>query len=144
MINTSGDILIAVNTLNRIKKRLPEMVNLGMRRWGKILEKNMKASAQQSGIKNFTGTTQRTGIRYEQGKRSKTGFLFMRLYLIYLDSMKPHYVSISLRRTRILAWARQAGNRTLRRKARMVEKDSIELKGGSKKVKNKNISSDKE
>ena len=49
----------------------------------------------------------------------------MSLYLVYLDAMKPHFVSVSLRRSRILAWARQADNRTLRKKARMVESKTI-------------------
>lgn len=122
MINTSGDIAIAVNTLNRVKKNLPKMVRLGMQRWGRILERDMKAAAKSAGITNFTGTAQGKGIRYEQGQRSDSGFLFMRLYMVYLDSMRPHYVAISMRRTRILAWAKQARSPVFRKNAREIEK----------------------
>lgn len=125
IINTTGDLFNAVTSLNRIKKRLPMMVRKGMMRWGKILVRDMKLSARKSGIKRFTGTLQTLGIRWEQGVRSDTGYLFMRLYSIYLDSMAPHYVSITQRRTRLMAWAKVARSPNIRRKARMVEKREL-------------------
>ena len=125
IIKTSGDLFSAVTSLNRIKKRLPAMVRKGMIRWGKILARDMKLSARKVGIKRFSGTLQGLGIRWEQGVRSDTGYLFMRLYSIYLDSMAPHYVNITRRRTRLLAWAKLARRTTIRRKARMVEKREL-------------------
>lgn len=46
-ISTPGDLDYAVKTLNRIKRQLPEMTRLGMRRWGNILVKDMKNAAKQ-------------------------------------------------------------------------------------------------
>ena len=94
-------------------------------RWGRILVRDMKLSARKAKIKPFTGTLQGLGIRWEQGVKSDTGYLFMRLYAIYLDSMAPHYVNITRRRTRMLAWAKTATKSTIRRKARMVEKRKL-------------------
>ena len=125
IIKTSGDLFAAVTTLNRIKKRLPMMVRKGMMRWGKILERDMKLSARKAGIKRFSGTLQELGIRWEQRKKGDTGYLFMRLYAVYLDSMAPHYVNITRRRTRLLAWAKIARSPNIRRKARMVEKREL-------------------
>jgi len=125
VITTQGDLFNAATTLNRIKRRLPMMVRKGMMRWGKILAKDMKLSARRSGIKQFTGTLQGLGIRWEQGVRSDTGYLFMRLYAVYLDSMAPHYVNVTRRRTRLLAWAKIAGSPNIRRKARMVDKREL-------------------
>ena len=121
IINTQGDLFNAVTTLNRIKKRLPEMTRLGMQRWGRILVRDLKLSARRAKIKQFSGTLQGLGIRWEQKKKGNTGYLFMRLYAIYLDSMKPHYVSVHRRRTRLLAWAKISRSSSIRRKATMVE-----------------------
>lgn len=125
IISTQGDLFRAVTTLNRIKTRLPDMTRLGMRRWGNILARDMKVSAVRAKIKPFTGTLQDTGIRWEQGVRSDIGYLFMRLYAIYLDSMAPHYVNITRRRTRLLAWGKMARVSTIKRKANMVEKGEL-------------------
>ncbi|KKL07122.1 hypothetical protein LCGC14_2589180 [marine sediment metagenome] len=125
IIKTSGDLFSAVTTLNRIKRRLPMMVRKGMMRWGKILARDMKLSARKAGIKKFSGTLQGLGIRWEQGVRSDTGYLFMRLYAVYLDSMAPHYVNITRRRSRLLIWAKKAKSLNTRRKARMVEKREL-------------------
>lgn len=125
IIKTSGDLFNAVKTLNRIRKRLPIMTRKAMMRWGNILARDMKLAARKVGLKRFSGVLQGPGIRWEQGKRSDTGYLFMRLYAIYLDSMRPHYVSVTRRRTRLLAWAKLARSSTIRRKARMVEKRKL-------------------
>jgi len=125
IISTQGDFFRAAMTLNRMKKRLPRMVRKGMMRWGKILARDMKVSARIAGINQFTGTLQTTGIRYEQGPRSNVGHLFMRLYGIYLDSMAPHYVNVTRRRTRLLAWAKIARSTGIRRKAGMIEKGEL-------------------
>lgn len=125
IVRTTGDLFNAVTALNRIKKRLPQMVRKGMMRWGRILVRDMKLSARRAGIREFTGTLQTLGIRWEQGVKSDTGYLFMRLYSIYLDSMVPHYVNVTRRRTRLLAWAKIARNPNIRRKARMIEKREL-------------------
>jgi hypothetical protein len=125
IIRTSGDLFNAVITLNRIKKQLPEMTRLAMMKWGNILARDMKNSAIQARIQKFSGTLQTTGIRWEQGTRSDTGYLFMRLYAVYLDSMKPHYVNVTRRRTRLLAWAKMSHNSTIRRKSRMIERGEL-------------------
>jgi hypothetical protein len=125
VISSPGELDTCLVTLDRIKKRLPQMTRVGMMRFGKILERDMKISARHSGIKKFTGESQDKGIRYEQNERSDVGFLFMKLYMIYLDSMRPHYVTISLRRKRILDWAKQSVSVDLRAKARLVERRKI-------------------
>ena len=125
IIKNTGDLFNAVTALNRIKKRLPKMTRKGMIRWGRILAKDMKLAARKSGIKRFSGTLQGLGIRWDQGVRSNTGYLFMRLYAIYLDSMAPHYVNVTRRRTRLLAWAKIARSQNIRRKARMVERREL-------------------
>ena len=125
IIKTTGDLKNAIISLNRIKKRLPKLTRLGMRRWGNILVRDMKLSARRAKIKDFKGVLQGVGIRWEQGVRSDTGYLFMRLYAIYLDSMAPHYVNITRRRTRLLAWAKLARVSTIRGKASMVEKREL-------------------
>ena len=129
VVKTSGELFNAVTSLNRIRKRLPTMVRKGMMRWGKILAKDMKLSARKVGIKRFSGTLQGLGIRWKQRVKRDTGYLFMRLYSIYLDSMRPHYVNVTRRRTRLLAWAKVARSSAIRRKARMVEKRELKKFG---------------
>lgn len=126
-IRTEGDLIYASRFLARIKDRLPAMSSKAMFRWGKILERDLKRSARLAGLKNFTGALQTTGIRYEQRPRGRTGYLFMRIYGVYQDSMKPpgHYVSIHRRRTRLLAWAKVAQNPNIRRRASLVEKGKM-------------------
>ena len=121
-IQTQGDVVNTVRSLNRIKKKMPQMTRLGMRRWGNILEKDMKTSARNARIGKFTGTLQGKGIRYEQGKRSDKGQLFIRLYGVYLDSMRPHFVNVTRRRTTLLTWAKRARSMSIRMKANEVSK----------------------
>lgn len=121
VISTAGDFFKAVRTLNRMGKRLPQMTRETMRKWGHILVKDTKAAALNADIKSFSNILQGKGIRWEQGRKSDEGYLFIRLYGIYLDSMSPHFVNITRRRTRLLAWAKQSRNGMIRKKARMVE-----------------------
>ena len=121
LVKTTGDLKNAVISLNRIKKKLPKMIRLGMKRWGNILARDMKLSARRANIKDFQGILQSTGIRWEQGVKSDTGFLFMRLYAIFLDSMSPKYVAVKRTRTVLLRWAKLARSPRIRRKAKMVE-----------------------
>jgi len=121
IITTAGDFVKAAATLKRMRNRLPQMTRLGMRRWGKILERDMKYAARQAGITNYTGLLQGKGIDYRQGKRSDKGYLFMRIYGIYLDGMNPHFVSVTRRRTRLLAWSLRARSSNIRTKAMAVQ-----------------------
>jgi hypothetical protein len=125
IINTSGDLIKGVKTLNRMKKRFPRMTILGMIRWGRILTRHMKNAVRNAGIQDFSGTLQGKGIRWEQGPRTPTGYLFIRLHGIYLDGMKPHYVNVNTRRTRLLMWAKTARNSRIRQRAHRVEKKEI-------------------
>jgi len=120
VINTAGDLFKAVRTLNRIRNKIPQMTREVMRKWGNVLVKDTKASAINADIKSFSGVLQGKGIRWEQGKKSNEGYLFIRLYGVYLDSMSPHFVSVTRRRTRLLAWAQRSRNMIIRKKARMI------------------------
>lgn len=125
VIATSGDLFKASESLGRMGNNLPMMSRSAMRRWGFMLAKDMQMSARRSGIQDFTGNTQERGIEWRQGPQSDWGYLFMRQYHLYLDSMKPHFVAINRRRTRLLAWAGQAQNAGIRRKAMLVEQEQM-------------------
>lgn len=129
IIRTSGDLIKAVHTLNRMKKRLPRMTVEGMGRWGKILERDVRRSARAAGIKDYSGTLlgegKGAGIRYEHHPRLERGELFIRDYGVALDTMRPHFVSVHRRRTRLLLWAKLASSGAIQRKALMVEKREI-------------------
>lgn len=120
-ITTAGDFIKAVNTLNRVKKTLPAMTIRGMHRWGKILEKHTKRAARDAGIADFSGLLSSRGIEYRQGPKSETGYLFIRLYGVYLDSMKPHFVNVTRTRTILLMWAMNARSGAIREKAFLVQ-----------------------
>lgn len=128
-ITTEGDLVNAVITLNRIKKNLPRMTREVMRKWGGIVVKDTKNSAIEAGIQSSSNVLMSKGIRWEQGKRSDVGFMFIRLYGIYLDSMKPHFVSVTRRRSRLLSWAKRSRSPNIRRKARLVELKKIDSFG---------------
>lgn len=120
-INTEGDFVKAVATLNRAKHTLPRMTILGMHRWGKILERHMKRAAKNAGIADYSGLLMGKGIEYRQGPRSENGYLFIRLHGVYLDSMKPHYVSVKRSRTTLLGWAAHARSGSIQTKAMLVQ-----------------------
>lgn len=114
-IRTTKDIATTLVTLKRINARLPSMTREGMRQWGRDrLVPHLKRSAGRAGIQSVSGTLFNKGIRWQQGKRSDTGYLFMRLYGVYLDSMQPHWVKISSGRPRLLRWARTARHDRIR------------------------------
>ena len=120
-IRTTKDIATTLVTLKRINTRLPSMTREGMRQWGRnILVRHLKRSAGRAGIRSSTGTLFNRGIRWQQGKKSDKGYLFMRLYGIYLDSMKPHWVNVNRGRMRLLRWARTARNDKIRDKAQDI------------------------
>jgi len=127
-ISTSGDFIKADRILGRIKKQLPAMTIRAMIKWGKILERDMKTSVRQASI-DFRGTSQQKGIEWRQGKKSYVGFLFMRQYLLALDHMKPHYVSVKRSRGALLSWAKQSKSISIRRRAKMVEKRELKSFG---------------
>lgn len=120
-IRTTKDIATTLLTLKRINTRLPSMTREGMRQWGRDrLVPHLKRSAGRAGIQSSTGTLFGNGIRWQQGKKSDKGYLFMRLYGIYLDSMEPHWVKIDRSRVRLLRWARTARSDRIRDKAQDI------------------------
>jgi len=128
-VRTSGDLHTLSVSLNRIRRKVPTMTRKEMRRWGNILERDMKNSARLSGIRRAKGELSTTGIDWRQGPRSDHGELFMRIYGIYLDLMGSHWVSVTRRRTRLLAWAKQARSSKIREKATSVEKGELKSFG---------------
>jgi hypothetical protein len=101
------------------------MTGTAMLKWGGILAKDMTTSAMNAGLTDFTGALLSDGIRYEHRPRTGTGFLFMRLYGVYQDSMRPHRVYVTRRRTRLLAWARMKGNAEIQAKVARLEARKI-------------------
>jgi len=120
-INTTGDFIKATKALNRLRTTLPQMEREAMREWGKMLEKDIKASARSALISDFTGHLQGRGIRYEQAKMGNTGRLFMAMYGIYLDSMRPHYVNLRSSRSRFVSWGTQAREAHIRKAAYRIQ-----------------------
>ena len=123
-INTLGELKVKVKKLDKLAAKLPEMTREGMRRWGKILEKDMKASAKDEAHITPSGGTNSlftNGIRYEQAKRGNIGKLFIRQYGIYLDSMRPHYVNIQRSRPNFVKWGKRARDPDIRAGAYKVE-----------------------
>ena len=118
-IRSSGDLVRASRTLNRIQTKLPVMNSKAMMRWGKTLEKDMKQSARDANIKSFTGTIYNKGIEYRQRPNGKVGRLFIRNNYVMLDSMKPHWVNLQTSRSRLLTWASKS--RMFKEKARMIQ-----------------------
>lgn len=127
-ISTSGDFLRAERVLKRATLRLPLMTISAMMKWGKILERDIKNSLLINS-NSFTGVSKNKGIEYRQGKKSNVGHLFMREYLLSLDHMRPHYVSVKRSRTRLLSWAMQANSSVIRKKARAVNRGSLKRFG---------------
>ena len=122
-IDTKGDFKMAAKSLEKLSTRLPQMEREGMRRWGKILEKDMKASAKEAKITPSSGNNSlfTNGIRYEQAKQGNIGRLFIRQYGIYLDSMKGHYVNIQRSRPNFVRWGKRARDANIRSGAYKVE-----------------------
>ena len=119
-ISKGGDLQKGIKALKRIRTKIPEMSSELMLKWGKILERDVKNSARQAGIKAHTGELFNKGIEYRQKPRGRIGFLFIRDYGVKLDSMNPHYVSITRNRSRLMNWALQANNSTIQSKGRSV------------------------
>lgn len=125
IISSQKDMVRAVKTLQKIRIKLPKMTRLGMRRWGNILVRDIKTSARQAFIMDSTGKLQGNGIRWVQGKNSNVGHLVIPQYGVFLDSMRPHWVSVKRSRQRLLAWSKRALIPNIRTRARMVEKGTM-------------------
>jgi hypothetical protein len=121
MIRGATDLINANGYLNRVLNILPKVINNMMIKWGNILVRELKQSAKNAGIGNFTGTLQKRGIRWEQKKRNMRGELFMRQYGIFLDSMNPHYVNVNNRRQKLLRWSLRAKRQSIRERGKKVE-----------------------
>lgn len=102
-MTVKGDVKAAAR-LKRVKK-LPQLTREAMRKWGNILVRDMKQSARDAGIQSDTGVLLGYGTRWEQAPQGNTGVLMMPEYGAQLDGMSPHWVSVSQRRQRLLAWA---------------------------------------
>jgi hypothetical protein len=112
-INERG-LRSAVQSLNRIRN-IPNVVPKAQLEWGQVLERDMKNSARDAGLSNFSGTLiSGRGIRYEQAQNGRIGRLFIRLYGIWQDSMKPHFVTLKRSRKVLLSWAQQSRSQAIR------------------------------
>lgn len=107
--------------LNRIRGTSHKMTREAMREFGEVLEDSLKRHARAAGIKSFTGSLQGRGIRYEQRKFGDIGRLKMHQHTIFVDSMRPHHVSVHKGRVRILRWAAQARSPTIQALAHQVQ-----------------------
>ena len=118
-VRTTG-VVKTKAALKRFQK-IPELTGNALDKWGKLLERDVKNSARTHGIKSFTGNLFGNGIRWRSNRRgSKVGHLEIVDYGVYLDSMKPHFVSIKRSRPRLLAWSLQANNGAIRGMANEV------------------------
>lgn len=122
-IRSSGDLVRASSSLKRIRTKLPEMNSKAMMRWGKTLEKDMKVSAKEAGIKPSSGLLFGKGIEYRQRPRGKVGKLFIANSGVRLDGMKPHWVNIQRGRSRLLNWALKSRN--FKDEARMISSGEL-------------------
>lgn len=126
-IRTAGDIKKLDGYLNRIK-RIPDLTREALYDWGKILERDMKSSAKIAHIRKFTGGLYSKGIEWRQRPRGNIGRLFIRKYGLYLDSMKPHWVNITRRRTRLLLWGQQADSDLIRNASILIASGRLRKK----------------
>lgn len=122
---TQGTVNKAINTLGR-QRRFPETTSKAMMRWGKTLERDLKNSLRESGVRPFTGTLQGNGIRYEQKPNGTVGKLFIRSYGVQLDSMRPHYVQLKKSRTTLTKWASQANSGEIREMSVQVKQSNAQ------------------
>jgi hypothetical protein len=102
------------------KRLLPFKVRAAMREFGTGLERSIKRSAFEAGIKPSTGRMQKRGIRYEQRPNGNVGTLKILQDYLYLDDMNPHWVSVKRSRGALLRWAQKASSSTIRRAANRV------------------------
>lgn len=116
-----------LDQLERVTKNLGQLdassrkgISQGIREWGNIAVRDLKDSARQAKIDDFTGGLQGNGIRWEQAENGVVGRLMIPSYGVMLDSMNPHWVSVTRQRTRLLAWANQANNSRVRHNAALV------------------------
>jgi hypothetical protein len=109
-IRSSGQLIRLGNSLKGMSAKLPEMNSRTMMRWGKTLEKDMKVSVKEAGIKSSSGILLGKGIDYRQRPNGNVGRLFIVNHGVMLDDMKPHWVNITRSRTRLLNWARKSRN----------------------------------
>lgn len=120
-VNIQGDLDRMDRVLSRIRRKVPESTSEALNEWGTILERDMKNSAIQAGIKPFTGTLFTKGIEWRMKPKGRIGRLFIRQYGVFLDSMRPHAVAFKKSRTRLLAWGLQARSLGVRVQAALVD-----------------------
>lgn len=111
-----------ISQLKRLRGTSHKLTREAMREFGEVFERSLKRHAKAAGIKNFTGSLQGRGIRYEQRKEGDIGRIKMHQHAVFVDCMKPHYVNVYARRTRLLRWAAQAQSPALRSMAAQVQR----------------------
>jgi len=69
--------------------RIPfDTIPAAMQEWGQVLERDMKSSAREAGIKYWGGSSKplfKTGIQWRQRPKSKIGRLFMAAHVLNID-----------------------------------------------------------
>lgn len=106
IIRGQADAVRVQRNLNKLAIEIPNWTSQSMYKWGKILEKDMVNSARKAEIGSFSGNLYGgRSIEYRQRPRGKIGKLFISQYLIYLDSMRDHWVNVNRSRTTLLTWA---------------------------------------
>lgn len=101
-------------------KGLPIYISRAMMVWGQLLRRTTYEAAVQAGILPSTGRFYNQGIRYEQAPRGLVGRLLIQQNYVFLDSMRPHTVSVTRRRTLLLRWALNARAYSIQKKANEV------------------------
>lgn len=118
-----------VKTLFGRVGRFPQLTIDTTRKWGKILERDTKTSARQAGIKRSSGTLFGRGIRWDQKPNGRIGTLFVRQYGVFLDSMRPHWVSMRKGRGVLLRWAETARSSKLQDVSAKIQGGTIKNHG---------------
>jgi len=120
---TPGEIETLIPRIGRIQKNAEKMTRIAMGRWGRMIPLDLKMAAKQAGVEPSSGGLFGPGIRYEQ--HGNIGLVKMYQYGIWLDRMKPHWVSIHNRRLRLLRWALMARSDSIRKRAKLVSSGKL-------------------
>jgi hypothetical protein len=128
--NTMGRV---VKKINKRLRDLPHLTRTGMRKWGNKLAMNMRVEAKMAprrgggglpGIQSQDGRLFR-GMRWDQPQNSNYGQLLIPRVGVMLDSMRPHRLYFMRRAGPRLTWALRAQSESIREKARMVRRGTL-------------------
>ncbi len=101
-------------------KRVPDGVVRGMNDWGQILRREILQSQREAGIQPYTGKLGGRGTQWRKATKERAGYLTTPGYGVALDSMKPHFVSVTQERYGLLNWALQARSNSINKRAQAV------------------------